>query len=80
MELRKQIVDYMISKGVLFISFNNNVDRALWIGSSQHSQAYIMPKSFTEWGDIVYSCVIVEVSFECSWLIQELRILFSHMN
>lgn len=73
-------MDYMITKGVILISFNYDVDRALWIGSSQHSQAYIMSKSFTEWEDIVYSCVLVGIDFECSWLIQELRTLFSHMS
>ena len=43
MSLRKEIVSYMCSKGWAF-----------WIGSSQHSQAYILHKNVDEWGQVIY--------------------------
>ncbi|KAK8810312.1 hypothetical protein WA538_002887 [Blastocystis sp. DL] len=44
--LREEIVDYMVKHG-----------RAFWIGSSQRSRAYILRKSVTEYGDLIYNSV-----------------------
>jgi hypothetical protein len=32
---------------------------AFWIGASQHSQAYILSMSTSEWGDIIIQAVIL---------------------
>lgn len=58
MDLRKEIVNYMVKHGLLFyLRKLIYIDRASWIGSSQHTQAYILPRPFTDWENIVYDCV-----------------------
>ena len=60
MELRKDIVNYMIEHGLLLYHWKLIcIDRASWIGSSQHLQAYILPRPFTDWENIVYDCVFL---------------------
>lgn len=57
LSLRVAIITYMVSKGSFWV-IALRIGWAFWIGSSQHSQAYILHKQLMELGNLVYDTVL----------------------